>query len=127
MFPSTSVSDHVSVKSISKQINDRQRVQPMKSRSTATNTLSLSGGKWTPHDLRRTGATMMGELGARPDVIERCLNHVEHNRVKRIYQRQQLISEQADAWRVLGEKLASLTSATRQFSSGEARVAVRAR
>lgn len=55
---------------------------------------------------------MIGELGVRPDVIERCLNHVERNRVKRIYQRQQLISEQADAWRVLGEKLASLTAAT---------------
>lgn len=41
------------------------------------------------HDLRRTGATIMGELGVDGEVIERCLNHVEPNRRKRIYQRQQ--------------------------------------
>jgi hypothetical protein len=34
------------------------------------------GGGWTPHDLRRTGATMMGELGVMGEGIERCLNHV---------------------------------------------------
>jgi integrase len=31
---------------------------------------------WTRHDLRRTGATMLGELGVLPDLIEAALNHV---------------------------------------------------
>ena len=110
VFPARNSTEPVSLKSISKQINDRQRATRLKNRSSATATLCLAGGKWTPHDLRRTGATMMGELGVRPDVIERCLNHVEHNRVKRIYQRQQLIAEQTNAWQQLGEKLASLVS-----------------
>ena len=75
----------------------------MKCRSQNTN--SLPGGKWTPHDLRRTAATMMGILGIRPDVIEKCLNHVEQNKIVRIYQRQKLEPEQAEAWRLLGERL----------------------
>ncbi len=64
----------------------------------------LTGGKWTPHDLRRTGATIMGNLRVQPDVIEKCLNHTEENKIKRIYQRQELKQEQAEAWRVLGER-----------------------
>lgn len=31
---------------------------------------------WTRHDLRRTAATMMGEMGEMPDIIEAALNHV---------------------------------------------------
>jgi integrase len=30
---------------------------------------------WTRHDLRRTGATMLGEMGELPDIIEAALNH----------------------------------------------------
>lgn len=103
---------HVCVKSLAKQIGDRQRGkegEPMKGRTPLVNALALSGGKWTPHDLRRTGATMMGRLGVRPDVIEKCLNHTEQNALVRIYQRQELIEEQREAWRLLGERLALLT------------------
>ena len=70
----------------------------------------LTGGKWTPHDLRRTGATMMGDLGIAPDVIEKCLNHTEENKVKRIYQRQKLEAEQGEAWQKLGERLSLLVN-----------------
>jgi hypothetical protein len=52
----------------------------------------------------------MGNLGVRPDVIDKCLNHVEPNRLHRIYQRQTLRAEQAEAWRLLGERLELLTS-----------------
>jgi integrase len=31
---------------------------------------------WTRHELRRTGATMLGEMGETPDIIEAALNHV---------------------------------------------------
>ncbi len=70
----------------------------------------LADGNWTPHDLRRTGATLMGKLYVRGvriqgDVIEKCLNHTEENKVKRIYQRQGLEIEQAEAWQALGEQL----------------------
>jgi integrase len=36
-----------------------------------------SGTKgWSRHDLRRTGATMLGEMGELPDIVEAALNHV---------------------------------------------------
>jgi hypothetical protein len=53
----------------------------------------------------RTGATMMGNLGIRGEVIEKCLNHTEENRLKKTYQQQSLMKEQAEAWRVLGDCL----------------------
>lgn len=104
---------HVCIKSLSKQVGDRQRGEeskPMKNRTKLVSALVLPRGKWTPHDLRRTGATLMGRLGVRPDVIEKCLNHVEQNKLVRIYQRQELSAEQAEAWRLLGERLELLTS-----------------
>ncbi len=52
----------------------------------------------------------MGELGVMGEVIERCLNHVEPNKLKRIYQRQELKHEQQAAWRLLGERLSILIS-----------------
>ena len=51
---------------------------------------------------------MMGELGVMGEVIERCLNHVEQNKLKRIYQRHELKAEQKEAWRRLGERLTLL-------------------
>lgn len=96
----------VCVKSLTKQIGDRQRDgAPMKNRSPLVDTLKLPGGKWTPHDLRRTGATLMGALGVLPEVVERCLNHTEQNTLKRIYQRHDYRAEMREAWRLLGERL----------------------
>jgi len=101
---------HICLKSITKQVKDRMRDQSLSNRTKATGALLLSGGPWTPHDLRRTGATMMGELGVMGEVIERCLNHVEPNKLKRIYQRHELKAEQRDAWKRLGDRLSLLLS-----------------
>lgn len=107
-LPSRDGLDHTCLRSISKQIKDRVRDEPLSHRTKATGALMLTGGAWTPHDLRRTGSTLMGELGVMGEVIERCLNHVEQNKLKRIYQRHELKAEQRDAWRRLGERLALL-------------------
>jgi integrase len=110
VFMNRQKNDYVCDKSISKQINDRQTNKVRSNKSQYKDALMLSGGKWTPHDLRRTAATLMGNLGVLPDVIEKCLNHVEQNKMKRIYQRQELKTEQAQAWRLLGDRLELLTS-----------------
>ena len=111
IFPDRTGENHVCTKSITKQIRDRQRLDAMSNRTKKTGVLLLSNGEWTPHDLRRTSATLMGKLGVRPDVIERCLNHVEQNKLKRIYQRHELKAEQREAWRLLGERITLLLSA----------------
>jgi integrase len=113
LMPARNKPGPVCEKSLSKQIGDRQRPgqEPMQGRSPLVDALVLPGGKWTAHDLRRTGATLMGELGVRPDVIERCLNHTEQDRMKRIYQRHSYQEEMREAWRLLGDRLALLTHA----------------
>lgn len=103
---------HVCLKSVSKQVGDRQimfknRKEPLKGRAF-DNSLVLSqgtNGEWTPHDLRRTGATMMQELGISLDVIDRCQNHRLAGRVRRIYLRHDYEVEKTEAWRRLGERL----------------------
>lgn len=105
-FPNARNTGAINSKTVTKQLGDRQHTaEPMSRRSSATNTLSLSMGRWTPHDLRRTGATMMTKLHVLPEVAERCLNHTEENRIKRIYQRHSYESEMREAWQLLGERL----------------------
>jgi integrase len=102
--------DPICPKTVTRQITDRQRSHPDKSNRTKNNAaLNLSRGLWRPHDLRRTGATMMTALGVLPEVAERCLNHLEENRVKRIYQRHTYEVEMKEAWEKLGNHLESLT------------------
>ena len=95
---------------MTKQVGDRQRPGdvPMSGRCKDVDALVLPSGKWTPHDLRRTAATTMAELGALPDVVEKCLNHVEVGKVKRIYQRAQYERPMREAWKLLGSRLTLL-------------------
>lgn len=110
-YPNTDNTGSVCTKTITKQIGDRQRnpdQAPMSGRSKHCEALRLPGGKWTPHDLRRTGATLMTMLGVLPEVAERCLNHAEENKVKRIYQRHSYEKEMRTAWGLLGQHLEAL-------------------
>ena len=51
----------------------------------------------------------MVQLKVAPDVVERCLNHVEQNRMKRVYQRHDYATEMKQAWQLLGDRLELLT------------------
>jgi integrase len=110
VFPASRLDGPVCPKTVTKQVADRQRGdgEPMSGRSKQTDSLALAGGQWRPHDLRRTGATLMAELGVLPDVIERCLNHTEQTKLKRIYQRPQYEIPMREAWKKLGDRLALL-------------------
>jgi integrase len=109
VFPSRNGGTAVCLKTITKQIGDRQRVgkAPMSHRAKIelADSLLLPRGRWTPHDLRRTGATQMVASGILPEVAERCLNHTEQDRVKRTYQRHSYEVEMKSAWQLLGNKL----------------------
>lgn len=113
-YPNRGNKSSVCVKTVTKQIGDRQRPgeKPMSRRAKAdyADKLVLPGGKWTPHDLRRTGATIMVRLGVLPEVAERCLNHTEENKAKRTYQRYSYEKEMREAWDILGNQLHVLTS-----------------
>lgn len=110
---------HVCVKSISKQVGDRQtrfkqRSGPMKHRRNDDSLVLADGekGEWTPHDLRRTAATMMQELGVLPDIIDRCQNHVlAGSKVRRHYMHHDYAKEKREAWQLLGERIKAILSA----------------
>lgn len=120
-FPAVGGETHIGTKSITKQIGDRQAMfkkakdgsprAPMKNRR-CDNTLVLAGGKtgdWTPHDLRRTGATMMQALGVPLDTIDRCQNHVlSGSKVRRHYMHHDYADEKREAWRLLGTRLSEI-------------------
>lgn len=110
LFPGRDGRSAVNKKAIPIQLYDRMRTTPRKSRTPLAGTLLLSGGSWTAHDLRRTGATLMGEMGIRPDVIDRCLNHIEARKVTRTYQRQELLDDRRRAFQRLGECLTTILS-----------------
>jgi integrase len=117
-FPAKHKDGHVCVKSMTKQIGDRQAMfkkgrdgnarQPMKNRRN-DNSLVLGGGEndeWTPHDLRRTGATMMQSLGVSLEIIDRCQNHVlPGSKVRRHYLHHDYAAEKREAWSLLGDRL----------------------
>lgn len=99
---------HLSEKEVTRRLSDRQtRKTLVKGRKNSTD-LDLPGGRWSQHDLRRTGATIMGELGIAPEVIDRCLNHKEANRVTRTYQRQKMLPQRREAFGALGAHLTRL-------------------
>ncbi len=117
-FPSKSKTSHVCVKTVSKQIGDRQckfknRAKPLSGRQH-NDTLVLAGGdngEWTPHDLRRTGATLMQSLGVALDIIDRCQNHVMKGKVRRHYLHHDYAQEKTEAWRLLGERIEAILTA----------------
>ena len=111
IFPNVTGSGPVDVKSFGKQLADRQRTAPgrLQGRSKQTVALVLSGGKWTAHDLRRTAATIMSQLGISGDVIDECLNHMIESRVRRTYIRDRREAQQVEAFDKLGRHLQQLT------------------
>ncbi|WP_447902560.1 tyrosine-type recombinase/integrase [Pseudomonas serbica] len=115
-FPSKDESNHVDTKTVSKLIGDRQcsfknRKNPLSGRHH-DDSLVLSQGnsrEWTPHDLRRTGATMMQELGVPLDIIDRCQNHLlGGSKVRRHYLHYDYAKEKNEAWNILGQYLETI-------------------
>jgi integrase len=65
---------------------------------------------WTSHDLRRTAATQMAEIGVEPHVIEAVLNHVSGHRagVAGVYNRASYAKQMKTALALLADHVASI-------------------
>ncbi|MDD2882427.1 MAG: tyrosine-type recombinase/integrase [Rhodoferax sp.] len=81
-FPNTKKNNHVDLKTVSKIVGDCQTMfkkqnKPLKGRRNDNSLVLNSGqdGNWTPHDLRRTGSTMLQAMGEDTNMIDRCQNH----------------------------------------------------
>lgn len=107
-FPAKNNEGCLDSKTFAKQLGDRQfqfkKRSQLKNRRN-DNSLVLSDEEWTPHDLRRTGSTIMQSLGVSEHVRERCLNHVVGGKIGRVYGRYDFAKEKREAWQVLGDRL----------------------
>ncbi|WP_185219068.1 tyrosine-type recombinase/integrase [Paraburkholderia dinghuensis] len=105
---------HAPIKDIGNALAFRQSDDgtPKKAKMRPINSsLLLPGGRWSTHDLRRTGATYMQALDIAPVVIERCLNHVSsldqtdrqlNRQLMRHYHQYSYQREMRAAWQKLG-------------------------
>jgi integrase len=113
LFPNRAGDAHVNTKTVSKLIGDRQcmfkdRSKPLAGRHHDDSLVLAKGanGEWTPHDMRRTGATMMQALGVPLDIIDRCQNHLlGGSKVRRHYLLHDYAEEKRQAWEILGKEL----------------------
>ena len=71
----------------------------------------LGDREWTPHDLRRTGATMMQELKVPRDIINLCQNHIIGSKVDRSYLHHKYEDEKQEAWFKLGCRIEEVLTA----------------
>ena len=108
-FPAKNKDGHLLLNAVSKQIGDRQfkfkNRKKLKGR-VSDNSLVIGTTEWTPHDMRRTGATIMQSLGVLPDIIDRCQNHILiGNKIRKHYQFYLYKEEMREAWKKLGNKI----------------------
>lgn len=112
-FPSSKTDVHIGTNVISKAIGDRQvrfkdRTKKLACRRN-DNSLVVGLEEWTPHDLRRTGATIMQKLKVDMNIIDRCQNHVlSGSKVRRHYLKFDYAEEKQQAWAKLGDYLSEL-------------------
>lgn len=121
LMPGKMGKGHLKYNTIAHQLNMRQESQSNIQGKTVRGTLLLPGGRWTVHDLRRTGATMMGEMGIAENVVEKCLNHAESSKLVKVYQRQQLLEQRREAFDMLGAKLTQLLGDPHDWGPGRLR------
>ncbi|GAB0112721.1 tyrosine-type recombinase/integrase [Acidisoma sp. C75] len=77
---------------------------------------------WTRHDLRRTGATMLGEMGELPDIVEAALNHVAiRSRLAATYNRSRYRPQVAAALQRLADALDGIEAGAAEVVPLEAR------
>lgn len=114
LFPAAKRDGAMNEKTLTHAVKDRQKfgAPAHKGRTKLVDALQLPGGPWTPHDLRRTAATLMQSMKVRPDIIDKCLNHVEDDKIRQTYQRAEMQAEMQSAWLRLGEKLEQLIRET---------------
>lgn len=102
VIPNRSEDGPITRQVLTKQVTDRQLEEGKVSRVVDNQSLLLPNGRWVIHDLRRTTATLMQELGVMPHIIKKCLNQRSDDRIVETYQRAELEKQQQTAFDRLG-------------------------
>ncbi len=72
--------------------------------------MDLGMEQWGTHDLRRTGRTLLSEIGVAPNVAERVLNH-SMGKIEGTYDIFGYLPQKADALNKLGRKIDKIIGA----------------
>ncbi len=110
LFPNANKTGPVSKQTITKQFTDRQESKRIKGRTKLNQSLMVPEGRWTSHDLRRTAASLMQEIGIMPHVIKKCLNQRPRDKMEEVYQRAVMADWQKEAFIKLGGILETMIS-----------------
>jgi len=120
LFPATYNDSHVCEKSASKMIGDRQIAFKNRKKKLScrveNNSLVIGDKKWTPHDMRRTGCTMMQELGVDREIVNLCQHHKVGSAVDQHYLKHQYQDRQEEAWERLGNHLEAIFNSSNVVS-----------
>ncbi|MFU4390356.1 tyrosine-type recombinase/integrase [Pseudomonas paraeruginosa] len=111
-YPGRDPKKPINRKAATNHARDRQLPQgkgPATGKTVQTQSLLVGGERWKTHDLRRSGSTLMQQLGIPTEVSERCLNHVEGNKSKAAYHHHDYKKEMKRAWYLLSEALSVIT------------------
>ena len=99
---------------ISKQVRARVGGKTLSRRAKGNKTFLLSGGPWTPHDLRRTASTLIAQLATKrkmssPEILaEKILSHENPDKMQRVYQHFLYDEEMKIGWELLSQYLTTL-------------------
>lgn len=111
LFPSEKLGHPTAPSTFAKQIGDRQQrfgLSKGKLNRAQSDRLVIGVEKWTLHDLRRTGSTLMAELGISREIINLCQNHLVGSSIDRHYIHYDHRDKKSDAWNQLGQELQKL-------------------
>jgi len=89
-------------------IGDKPITEHAITRGAARLRAVLGIGYWVPHDLRRTVATQLADLGVLPHVIEKILNHTMQG-VMAVYNRHEYLAECQQGMDLWSQRLRALT------------------
>lgn len=78
----------------------------------------VHGKKLRPHDLRRTFRTLLSRIGVAPHIAELCINHLETETMRRVYDGHDYGAEMAAAWDKAGAHIALLRLRLRHAPTG---------
>ncbi|WP_395647977.1 tyrosine-type recombinase/integrase [Terricaulis sp.] len=112
VFPAPGARAPVTGASVAKAVKREEKPVTVSVTEPVTLSVATMGvAPWTPHDLRRTAATCMEELGVSPFVVGHVLNHVSATKAtvtSRVYARYDYAKEKREALELWEARLMSL-------------------
>ena len=115
-FPNSEKNGPIDLKTVSKIVGDCQTtfkvsLKPLKGRRNDDSLVLNEGkdGKWTPHDLRRTGSTMLQSMKEDLNMIDRCQNHkVDEPKTRKHYMHFEYRIPKRKVWERLGLEIENI-------------------